>query len=392
MLFVGIDVAKNKHDIAMIDSSGTVLLDHLRIPNNREGFFKLHQTLNDFQNGQQISISMEDTGIYGVNIQQFLQSQKYQVHTYNPLLIKEFAKSISLRKTKTDKKDALTIARKGFMDRGKKLFEVSPAMIELKQLTRHRSRLGRYQADLKIQYIRVLDLVFPELSTFLGSQNLHLNYIYTMLDAYPTAHQLASAHLTSLANLIAKASRGRVKKDRAIQIRELARQSIGMESTSLEIELKHLIESIRYYNFPIKETDKKIEDLMKEIQSPILTIPGISYRLGSIILSEIRSIHHFQTPAQLLAFSGLEPSVHQSGQYAGEGKMVKRGSSDLRWALTQAARLITVYSPTFKAYFSKKLGEGKHYNVALSHVAKKLVRVLFYLLKNNQDFDETKLA
>lgn len=65
--------------------------------------------------------------------------------------------------------------------------------------------------------------------------------------------------------------------------------------------------------------------------------------------------------------------------------MVKRGSSQLRWALHQAARLMSIWSPSMRVYSQKKLAEGKHYNVALSHVARKLLRITYQLLKDNED-------
>ena len=394
MLFVGIDVAKHKHDIAILDDSGAILKAHLRIKNNREGFKLLDQTLEKLCRAltEETFIAMEDTGIYSLNLFRFLCSKRYMVHTYNPLLIKEFAKSTSLRKTKTDKRDALTIAYKCFLDRIDSPPKVDPAIEELKRLTWHRSRMGQYQSDLKIQYIRVIDLVFPELASLLNPANLHLKYVYAMLSLYPSTTQLANAHLTRLANVLKQASKGRVRKSRAVQIRDLARESIGTVSDSLSFELIHLIESIRFYHHMIQETDKQIKALMAQIQSPILTIPGISYRLGSVILAEIRAIEQFQNPGQLLAFSGLEPSIYQSGEYTGQGKMVKRDSPALRWAILQAARLIAIQSPVFKTYFAKKRQEGKHYNLALSHVAKKLVRIIFYLLKSKQSFDESKLV
>ena len=126
---------------------------------------------------------------------------------------------------------------------------------------------------------------------------------------------------------------------------------------------------------------------MDQIQSPIISIPGISYGLGSIILAEIGDIKNFESPARLLAFAGLEPSIHQSGSYnATQSRMVKRGSPYLRWALLQAARLVSMKDDTFKAYSEKKRAEGKHYYVVLSHLARKLVRVIHHLLTYDLEF------
>lgn len=131
--------------------------------------------------------------------------------------------------------------------------------------------------------------------------------------------------------------------------------------------------------------------MMVELDSPITSIVGIGNRLGVIILAEINNIHLFKNPAQLQAFAGLEPPIFQSGQMENKGRMVKQGSTYLRYALIQAAKLICVYSPYFKEYLKLKISQGKHYNVAVSHATKKLIRMIFYLLKTNQTFDDAKL-
>ena len=121
---------------------------------------------------------------------------------------------------------------------------------------------------------------------------------------------------------------------------------------------------------------------MLELDSPILSIPGISFTLGAMILEEIGDIKNFANPAKLLAFAGLDPSCYQSGKFiTDKTPMVKHGSSYLRYALIQAAMSARRYAPEFKGYFDKKISENKHYFVAISHVAKKLVRVIFGLLK-----------
>ncbi|WP_258080038.1 IS110 family transposase [Enterococcus mundtii] len=138
MLYVGIDVSKHKHDLAVIDTEGMIFIRHLQIGNNREGFTKLQMTLANLQKttGENIQIALEDTGHYCFNILCFLRTQGYSTYSYNPYLIKGFAKNQSLRKTKTDKKDAMTIARKLRTDLDKQCFNTQPLMIELKYLTR----------------------------------------------------------------------------------------------------------------------------------------------------------------------------------------------------------------------------------------------------------------
>ncbi|WP_430617416.1 hypothetical protein IGI86_002682 [Enterococcus sp. AZ188] len=395
MLYVGIDVAKNKHDLAVIDTAGTIFIRHLQIKNNREGFTKLQMTLANLQEttGEEIQVALEDTGHYCFNILRFLRTQGYPTFSYNPFLIKEFAKNQSLRKTKTDKKDAMTIARKLREDLDKQIFDTQSNMIELKYATRHVARIKEDCTKKKINYTRILDILFPELAVSLGaSAAKHQSYMYEVLKEYPSAKKMGSAHLTKLTNLVTKYSRGRLGKEQAVELKRLAQTSIGQESPALEFELIQTIDAIQYFTKMRSKAEEEVTRLMSEIDSPIITIPGIGNGLGSVILAEIRDIKNFRSPNQLLAYAGAEPSVSTSGMNQLEsGKMVKRGSSYLRWALHEGARLMSIWSPSMRVYLAKKLDEGKHYNVAISHVVRKLVRIIFQLLKRNEIYDEQKM-
>lgn len=388
MIVVGIDVSKNKHDIAILNSGGEILLKHLRIPNNREGFNKLQLILSNFikDSSEDLRIALEDTGHYSFNIITYLRKCDYQVFSYNPLLIKEFAKSNSLRKTKTDKKDAMTIAQKLLTDFAPERFVADQSIQDLKYLTRHRYRMIKKQSDLKVQYTKVLDLMFPELALAIKGYSTHNQSTYELFKKYPNPQKIQRARLSSIINI------NGMKAETATIIHKLSNDTIGTSSEALEFELLQTIHLIEEFKRILEKIDKKIGILMDQIDSKILSIPGISYGLGSVILAEIRNINNFKNPSQLLAFAGLEPSIYQSGQMDNEGKMVKRGSSHLRSALIKAARLVARWSPVFSNYLSKKISQGKHYNVAVSHVAKKLVRIIFYLLKTNTSFDEDKLT
>ena len=131
---------------------------------------------------------------------------------------------------------------------------------------------------------------------------------------------------------------------------------------------------------------------MDEIASPILSIPGISYTLGSIIISEIGNIERFSSPCKLLAFAGLDPTVKQSGTFnATHIKISKRGSKLLRYALIKAASITIWNSETFNTYYSKKISQGKSHNNVVCHVAHKLVRIVFKILKENINFKEQSI-
>lgn len=338
MLYVGIDVAKNKHDLAVINEYGEILIKNFRFQNTYQGFDELKSCLKQLNTPtSEIQIALEDTGHYAYNLTAFLQKQNYHVFTYNPLLVKEFVKSLTLRKTKTDVKDALIIARKLLSDTVSERYQSDETMAELKELTRYQNRLIHDRSKNKLLYVRLLDIVFPELARTVNS--LHSKHIYELLTRYPTPDKLKRARLDSMLKI------NRLSATKALKIQEAARFTIGTSSDAHQIELQQLISTINHFSEQIDILQNKIDEIMEKIESPIMSITGIGPRLGAIILAEIKNIHNFRTPAQLQAFAGLEPSIYQSGQIDANGHMVKRGSSYLRFALIQAAKSIATYSP-----------------------------------------------
>jgi len=193
--------------------------------------------------------------------------------------------------------------------------------------------------------------------------------------------------MTRLTNLLSVASKGHYGKDTANLFREAARKSIGSHMPAKSLELKHTIRLIKELNSEINEIESQIKSIMDKINSPILSIPGISYRMGAMIIAEIGDFSYFNSPDKILAYAGLSPSTYQSGQLdSSYSHMEKRGSKYLRYALFNATIFVCNWDPTFAAYLAKKRSEGKHYYVAISHAAKKLVRVIYQLEKSGQSY------
>ena len=210
-----------------------------------------------------------------------------------------------------------------------------------------------------------------------------------ILTKYPSARDIASCRPSSLAKILETSSRGRFGLENAKVIVDLAKNSVGTYSNADSLSLSMTLEEIQFYSSQISRIEREIHLILKEHPSPILTIPGIGETIAAMIISEIGNIQRFSNPNKLLAFAGLEPSIYQSGNFTpSSGSMVKRGSPYLRWAILWAARLVPRFSKTFGEYFDKKSSEGKHFNVTTSHVAKKLVRVIFSLEKNGAVFSE----
>ena len=259
---------------------------------------------------------------------------------------------------------------------------------ELKSLTRYRFDKVRERAKLKQSISRLVTILFPELEKMVPS--LHMASVYALLSEFPGARQIAEAHLTHLKTLLNDASKGRYGRDMATELRDTARNSVGSVMPAKSLELQHTIRLIRELDAEIDDIEAAIQDMMDEIQSPITTIPGIGVRMGAMILAEIGDFSRFDSPDKILAYAGMSPSTYQSGQLSLSGAyshMEKRGSRYLRYALYNATKYVCLWDPTFAAYLAKKRAEGKHYNVALSHAAKKLVRLIYSMEKSRQPYN-----
>lgn len=391
MIYVGIDVAKDKHDCFIVNSEGEVLYDVFTIQNNISGFEDLLFKIKTAeQNPDKIKVGLEATGHYSCNILGFLKTVGLSTIVINPLYTSLSRKSMSLRKTKTDKVDARTIANMIMSDVSLKPYSDKLYHNEdLKSLTRYRFDKVSQRAKLKQSISRLVNILFPELETLVST--LHGKAIYALLSEFPSAQHIASANLKHLTHLLNSASKGRFKREAADKIREAARRSIGSYSPAKSLELKHTIKLIYELNEEIAEIEAEIKKIMDAIGSPILSIPGIGMNIGAIILSEIGDFSRFDSPDKILAFAGCSPSTYQSGQlYSSHAKMEKRGSRYLRWALLNAASYVCNWEPTFSAYLAKKRAEGKHYFVALSHAAKKLVRLLYHLETTGETYQPKK--
>ena len=387
MIFVGIDVAKDKHDCFITNTDGEVLFKSFTITNNLDGFDELYQKIESvMEDVSKVKVGLEATGHYSYNLLGYLLDKGLPTYVINPLHTNLYRKSLSLRQTKTDKVDAHTIASMLMSDVNLKSYsDTSYHNEELKSLTRYRFDKVKERAQLKQSISRLVCILFPELEKLVPT--LHQNSVYELLYEFPGAKHVANAHLTRLSNLVETASKGHYTKDTAITFREVARTSIGSNMPAKSLELKHTIKLIRELDAEIEEIENEIKIIMDEINSPILSIPGISYRMGAMIIAEIGDFSKFDSPDKILAFAGMSPSTYQSGQldncYA---RMEKRGSRYLRYALYNATAYVCLWDPTFKAYLAKKRSEGKHYYVALSHATKKLIRVIYQLESSGQQY------
>lgn len=385
MIYVGIDIAKQKHFAAAMTADGEVLLSPFSFTNNSEGFKFLLTKLKPFSK-EKLLIGLESTAHYGENLICYLFDLGYRIVVINPIQTATLRKT-NIRKTKTDKVDTTLIIKSMIVNNHRLFTKTDINSLRLKSLCRFREKLKKSKTRLKIQLVTFIDILFPELQYFFKS-GIHTNTSYELLKKHSNPNDIAALHLTYLGNLLKKASHGRFGKEEAIALKSLAKSSVSTGNTSISIQITQSISQIELLENQIVELDETIKALMIELDSVILTIPGIGFLNGAMILGEIGDIKRFSNPSKLLAYSGLDPTVNRSGKFnAKSTRMSKRGSKLLRYALINAAWNVSLNNKTFNDYFNIKKAQGNNHYAALGHTAHKLARIIFKMLKDNVAFN-----
>lgn len=382
MYFIGIDISKFKHDCAVIDDSGEIITPSWSFTNDSEGFSQLKLLLDSLDS--ETRIGLESTGHYGMNLKLFLETNNFSFMEFNPLLINRFVKSKSLRKTKSDSIDCVMIARYLMTVEYKPYLSSFYHSEKLKSLTRFRDSLVRQRSRQLVELTNILDKIFPEFKPFFGGKfsttALHI------LANYSSPEKIANMNVKSY-DALRKLSRGRFSTTAFTRLKLLAKNTVGNTEDFLLQEMKIVLELYSQLDSKIDETENLIQECVSEINPPMLTVPGIGVESAAVILAEFGDFTKFNNASQLLSFAGMEPGYFQSGISESAGKMVKHGSSHLRYALMNCAQTVVNYEPTFAEFYTKKRAEGKPHRVALSHVVKKLLRVIYTLQTKNLVYD-----
>lgn len=385
MIYIGIDISKYKHDCFICNDYGEIIVENLSFENTKKGFQQFLELLKPYDNSN-VHIGLEATGHYGLNLKLFLEKNNYTFMEFNPILVKEFSKSLTLRKTKTDKADSMIIAQKLLSVPYKPNPKLFYHTYSIKSLTRLRETLVKQRSKYMVQMTNILDIIFPEFKPFFNNRfsttSIHI------LDKYKTVEKISNMRDSdSLKSL----SRGRFTYSKFVKLKDLAKNSIGESNEIYELQLEVILNLYKEIDTKIDSLDNQISTIVKELNPPTLSIPGIGVISCATIISEFGDISNFPNPSKLLSFAGLEPGVSQSGTMSSKGKMVKRGSGYLRYSLMNAAMSVIGNNHVFYDYYYKKRSEGKSHRVALSHVCKKLIRVIYSLEKNNIEFNPSLL-
>ena len=387
--FVGIDIAKFKHDCFIHDHNGEVVRHSFTFSNNQTGFKILLSILDSLDKNQKIKIGFEATGHYGSNLKQFLKANNFDFMEINPLLIKQFSKATTLRKTKTDKIDSALISRYLETVDYKPTSNQSYHIQALKSLSRLRDSLVKNRSQILVRMTVILDIIFPEFKPFFDNDLTSKSCIY-ILENYTSPNRISRMNKESYDKMKRKL-RHPISYARFTELRELAKNTVGTTDDIYLFELDALLEIYKTLDKKIKDIENKIITEYRQTNSHIHTIKGISEVSAAGIYAEFNGVNYFTNPNQMLAFAGLDVSRYQSGNQDSKGRMVKHGSSHLRQIIMNVVETFALHNPVIYDYQTKKIKEGKYWRVAQTHVARKLVRIIYHLEKNNMDFDSNLL-
>jgi len=388
MYFVGIDISKYKHDCFIATEAGEIIRQSFTFQNDQEGFAHLLQVLNSLGHSEEIRIGFEATGHYGFNLKLFLEKTHYSFMEVNPALLSKFIKGQTLRKTKTDAIDSRSITYWLMSADYKPHPTEFYHMYSLKSLTRLRDSLVKQRSFYLVKITNVLDLIFPEFKPFFNNRfSVTALYILNKYHSPKAINRMRSGSYDELRRI----SRGKFTMNHFFRLKDLAGKSVGESNEILELQLSSLLELYSSLNAEVKNMEVQITQLVSALNRPTMSIVGVGPLSAAVILSEYGNISRFGSPAQMLSFAGLEPGFYQSGTSEHSGRMVKRGSSHLRFTLMNVCVPLISHNVVFAEYYHKKRSEGKPHRVAMSHVAKKLVRVIYTLETRNILYDPQKL-
>jgi transposase len=386
-LFVGIDVSKDSFSATGIDAKGEIRFS-LSVSMDSTGFAALLKAIKSIcRDLSQVRAAMESTGCYHINLFSFLCSKEIKAVVLNPLLISNFAK-LSLRKTKTDKKDSLTIAR--FLVAHKDSIgqmAISQNLKDLRDLSRERESIAHLIAATKNEIKRVLQSTFPELESL---TNVFTKSMLGFLQEFPSARRIRTAKKSAIVKALDRCGKGRKVSISAEELITAAKSSVGSDSLAKELILPEKISIVLH----LMESLDKVAGILSELcQSMVIeemniltSIDGVGDTSGAAFLAEIGDIRNFQSHKALIAYAGIDPTVYQSGKFQGTSRISKRGNRHLRRIIYLMTVGVIRVNASFREYFLSRKKNGLPYRKAVLATAHKLVRVIFAMLSHKSHF------
>ncbi len=384
MRYAGIDIASEKHFVAVVDDASVVLEKSTGFTEDTEGYLKLFRLLGP---AEDIAlVGMEATGHFWKNLFAALAAKGYRVALINPLRTNRFAAE-DMQRTKTDAIDALGIARFAAQKRPEVTRLPDAATEELKELVRLRDRLMQDFGDRVRELHRVVDLGFPEFTRYVRTLDSHL--ATAILKKYPTAEAFLGIRLKALSNLRYDGVHF-VGLKLATQLLEAAKTSVGRHhGHAYSVQAKYYCEDLDVLRARLRELDRSIETRLDshEVGKLLTTIDGIGTGTAARLIAVLGNPADFRDEKALASYVGVVPALRQSGKRTSQRAAASSyGNAELRTALYMPTLTAVKRNPWLKAFYDRLVLAGKPKKLALIAAMRKLLHAIYSVAKHKKPF------
>ena len=381
--FVGVDVSKDSFSFNVTDLKEKTLEKGL-CDMNYEGFENFFSIISKFGNA---AVGLESTATYHQPLLFALLAREIPTYLITPFLVKNFARSCSLRNTKTDTIDARIIS----VFLGKNYTGLRPVSASdsngLREIARLRESISKKSVAAKIRLKQLVTTTFPEL---VKKHNIFTVSMIALLGEFPSAEALRKASLKKIETVLNSKIKGRNVEVKAEQIKALAKESIGVSLPMFEKAVRHQIRELNFLSEELKECEKELIEAVSICSNEnfeiLKSIPGVGDITAAHFLAEIGDINRFETVKQLTAYAGTDPGISQSGNSMVQKKISKRGNASVRRIGFLIAMNLISMNRLFRKYYDKKREENMNGKKAVIAVFNKFLRCVFSMLKNKKTF------
>jgi transposase len=400
-LVVGVDIGSAFNAVGFMNKEGEVLGSYPKMPNSREGFeqfVKITEGLKAKQGLDDVLIGLEPTGHYWRKFAYFAKGKGYEVRFVRTTALKHHRELDESSSAKSDKQDALTLTN--ITREGKYIDTVieDGRMRHLRILVKVREKIQKRNVSAKNSLHAALDDYFPELHGIFWS--MHSRGLWALLERCPFPEDVVTFKVSALKEMIGRASRRRAEaSQKATVLYQAAKESIGLRQigSADRYRLKMCLEEVKRTGLIIKDIEREIKRTLKEIPEAeyLLSIPGIGPISAAVFLGELGNLSYFKGARQVVKYAGYDPQESDSGYRVSRKFISKKGRWLLRKHLFLMSMRVVVLSRYFQEYYQRKLqtknrfGQLPRKKEILCAVAIKLIKVIFALLRDKRNFEDT---
>lgn len=390
--YLGIDVGKLEHQATLVNEQREMIGQSIRFKNNFDSFQNLlNQIKKDLPEHSKIKAGMESTGHYWINLNNFLKTNGIEdVQTINPIETQKISKT-RIRKVKNDKVDSFEIAKIIAQSSKKYAPSENAELVKLKRLTRFCDKMKRQEKFIKREIVNLMEVICPEFEGLF--KNIFLKTPMLILEKYADLRKLENVNEVKFCEFLRKNSHGRISKNKATSILQTLNSSIGKSNWDefSIMQIRMLLDNLQLIQKQVVELKKEIEKFSDQFEGKkyIASVVGVSPYSAAVYLAELGDVSRFTAKHQLTAFAGIDASVFESGAYKRKqgNRISKRGSKYLRKQLYYAAKTAAIFDPEIKKFYEKKKVEGKHYNVIMIAIARKMLMRIYTVLKQKRLYE-----